>query len=138
MRSNDFSRNENKYKENIFEVDKYIVHFVCSMEDALLLESKLPGVPLGGPYSAVAHSGSTNTKTQDHLHIYKNRNKIFAINKDGTAHDASHGARIPSKVASAIKKCYPDVVLPADNIIECLNEAQQLKLLVETETVSRR
>jgi hypothetical protein len=36
-------------------------------------------------------SGNTNTHTQDHVHIYcKNTNKqIYAINRDGTAHDRS-------------------------------------------------
>jgi hypothetical protein len=55
---------------------------------------------------------------QEHLHIYCRNNQIFALNKDGTAHDKSHGVTIPNKVAKALKTIFPNFNIPDNNLIE--------------------
>ena len=59
---------------------------------------------------------------KDHLHVYQKGNELFAINKDGTAHDNSHKVRIPNKIADLIRANYPDFNLPTDNIIESFDD----------------
>lgn len=55
---------------------------------------------------------------KDHLHVYLKGNELFAINRDGSAHDKSHGKRIPNHIANKIRSKYPDFVLPSNNTIE--------------------
>lgn len=83
----------------------------------LLKEANHRGKSLGGAYSYVKHPPHI-PDGQYHLHIYKKQNQIFALNFDGTAHDQSHGIRIPNKVADAIQRLFPNVKLPTGNLIE--------------------
>ncbi len=55
---------------------------------------------------------------KDHLHIYRKNNEILALNRDGTAHDKSHGAIIPQYVADRIRAEYPDFIIPKNNVLE--------------------
>lgn len=100
----------------------------------LLLEAKHRGQPLGGQYSARLDKAHSSTG-QDHLHIYAKNNQLFAINKDGTAHDRSHGAQIPNRVAAAIRAEFPDFRLPTSGIIEAALPDVELKycILLEAE-----
>jgi hypothetical protein len=83
----------------------------------MLNEAKTKGLPVGGPYSIQFHSAHSPVG-MSHLHAYERNNQLFALNLDGTAHDKSHGTRIPNRVASAISHYFPDFQLPQDNIIE--------------------
>ncbi len=81
-----------------------------------LYEAGQNGQPIIGPYSLILHrpyipAGMT------HLHIYNRQNQIIAINKDGTAHDRSHGVEIPHRVADALRRRFPDWNIPDNNII---------------------
>ena len=104
------------------EVEEYTVHIYFEDRDngKFITEAQHRGVPLAGPYSVIKHKPHTDDG-QYHLHLYHKHNQLFAINKDGTAHDKSHGYRIPNKVADALKKKFPEFVLPLDNIIESIN-----------------
>src|SRR5947209_1120940 len=75
------------------------------------------GVPLGGQYSATLH-GAHTTPGMKHIHVYAGNNQVFAMNIDGSAHDRSHGTRIPNKVAKALSQRFPDFKPPPNNIIE--------------------
>lgn len=114
--------------EILLNVDEYTVHLYYEEGDKItetsIREAKLRGsIPLVGLYSADKHAPRASTEvTQYHLHIYKKQNEIFAINKDGTAHDQSHGKEIPKKVANAISSLFPDYKLPPNNIIESYQE----------------
>lgn len=99
-----------------FVVEEYILHVYCA-DDAVLEEARHRGTPLTGPYSADEHP-SHITPNQQHLHIYFRNTKLFAINRDGTAHDASHGYRIPNKVAKALSQKFPKYQIAKDNVIE--------------------
>lgn len=100
------------------KVDEYFIHIlVPSPESRVLEEAKYRGTPLGGPYSAKSHPPHTPVDKY-HLHVYINNNQLFALNKDGTAHDQSHGVRMPNKVAKAITQKFPDFILPKNNLIE--------------------
>lgn len=59
--------------------------------------------------------GNTNTKTQDHIHVYSKQNQLYAINKDGTPHDGSK-AQIGKKEIDFLKKI--GFTPPADGILE--------------------
>lgn len=85
--------------------------------DRPLQEARHKGKPLVGPYSARFERAHASY-VQDHLHVFHRNNEIFAINKDGTAHDQSHQTHIPNKVASAIQKQYRQINLPDDGLIE--------------------
>jgi hypothetical protein len=91
--------------------------FDTGSEIAALFEARHKGNPLVGQYSAQLHKPHI-TGGQEHLHVYARQNQLFAINKDGTAHDRSHRAQIPNRVADAIRADYPDFKLPPDGVIE--------------------
>ena len=108
------------------QVEEYIVHvWYKRTGHNLITEAKHKGLPLGGQYSAQLHKPPF-TVGQQHIHVYANNNQLFALNKDGSAHDQSRGIRIPNKVAKAISNEFPDFILPSANIIESAPMAIQL------------
>jgi hypothetical protein len=96
----------------------------------MLAEAQHRGKPLAGPYSALKHPARV-AHSQNHLHVYKKQNQLFALNQDGTAHDCSHRVRIPSEVAVAIRQQYPDWLIPQNNVIECIEKSDQIAMLME-------
>ncbi len=102
--------------------------------DELLTEARHRGKPLTGPYSAIRHKAHTPVG-QDHLHVYKKQNEIFAINQDSSGHDASHRVGIPNAAAKAIRQQYPNWILPANNFIENIDDPHRIALLMEGTTV---
>lgn len=94
-------------------------------ESMLLQEAKHRGVPLDGPYSVIKHSPHT-PKNDYHLHVFVKNNQIFAINKDGTAHDRSHGCQIPGVAADALRKMFPGFKFPENNLIESAGVVEYL------------
>ncbi len=115
-------------------IDEYVVHVYTTRFDGVIAlnEAQLRGVSLGGPYSAQFHSQHTSPGER-HIHVYHKNNQIFALNLSGTAHDRSHGVRIPNRVATALQRIFPGVTLPPNNIIECLQLLDELHLLTESE-----
>jgi len=91
-----------------------------------LLEAHYRSKPIGGTYSADFHTAHINPGL-DHLHIYCKNTMHFAMNIDGTAHDRSHGTRIPNKVADGIRRYFPQFKLPPDNFIEAAPSDVQLR-----------
>lgn len=68
----------------------HIVRDANSSEPELLLEyekyKQIPGTNKWYRFD----SANTNTKTQDHIHVYQGKNnQLYAINQDGTPHDGS-------------------------------------------------
>ncbi|MFM6989961.1 MAG: hypothetical protein ACKOWD_01470 [Rhodoferax sp.] len=101
-----------------FEVDGFAVHILFSQtEQSPLLEGKSKSFDLGGMYTAKLHPAHT-TVGQQHIHVYAQKNQLFAMNQDGSAHDRSHGSQIPNRVAAAIVQKFPDFKLPPGNFIE--------------------
>jgi hypothetical protein len=86
-------------------------------EPEFLTEAKSKGTPLIGNYSFMKHSAH-GFKGDYHLHVYDGKREIFAINKNGTAHDGYHGVRIPNKVFHTLKTRFGDWNFPANQIIE--------------------
>jgi hypothetical protein len=105
--------------------------FEVGTDAQALFEARHKGTPLVGQYSAQLHKAHISSG-QDHLHVFAKQNQLFALNKDGTAHDRSHGAQIPNRVADAIRAQYPEFMLPPNRIIESapifIEEAYQLLL----------
>jgi hypothetical protein len=66
---------------------------------------------------------------QDHLHFLIKRDKLYALNRDGTAHDASHGRQMHRWAMDAVRSRYPDFQLPPQGLIESM--LIQASLLVE-------
>ena len=58
---------------------------------------------------------NTNTLTQDHIHVLKDNNQLYAINKDGTTHDGSK-ARLGKKELRFLKSI--GFTPPKDGLIE--------------------
>lgn len=86
----------------------------------ILEESKLQnwGKGINGRFDRSNYG--LNNPNKDHLHVYKKNNQLFAINRDGSAHDDSHKYQIPNKIANRIRKDYADFNLPDDNFIESI------------------
>ena len=109
--------------------DGFTVHFVFEVgsmkqtvfkkfhDEDVLFEGHHRGTPLGGQYSAVLHRAHIHSG-QDHLHIFAKQNQLAALNRDGTAHDASHGVRLPNRVVTAILSTFPQFTIPPDGFIE--------------------
>lgn len=100
-------------------IDEYTVNIYGSAFETsrIFKEAKHRGTPLGGTYS-MRQDSPHSTKGQNHIHVYCKNNQLFAINKDGSAHDQSHGVRIPNKVARKLRVQLPDYKIPGNNIIE--------------------
>jgi len=88
-----------------------------------LKEARHKAIPLSGPYSAYLDSPHI-LHGQKHVHVYYKNNQIFALNIDGSAHDKSHGVKIPGKVAKVLSDVLPNFEFPKDNIIESLTFKQ--------------
>lgn len=103
------------------ELDEYAIYIYCCHKSVDIIiqleEAKYKGKPLISKYSAKEHSPHVKPN-QHHLHVYAKNKYIFAINKDGTAHDGSHGIHIPNKVADALRVKFPDYTIPDDNFLE--------------------
>jgi hypothetical protein len=108
-------------KEEILKVeDLTVVIFYHNEDTAFVNEAKTRGNHLIGNYSYLKHPPHTSPGDY-HLHVYDGNNEIFAINKNGTAHDGYHGVRIPNKVHNALKQKFTNWTFPADKIIESFN-----------------
>ena len=97
----------------------YIISIYCDAEyyEKLhaILESKR--ISIGRGYSVEKHSPHTS-ENQYHLHLYRKQNQLLAINKDGTAHDQSHGLEIPKYPLGYLRKNFPEFDIPENGIIE--------------------
>ena len=120
-------------KEFLIELEEFVLHVYCDDLDAriILHEAKHRGIPIGGPYSAQYHTAHT-TRSQVHIHIYYKNNQLFALNKDGSAHDRTHGFPIPNKVVKGIRQHFPDFQIPPDQIIECATLEDEATLITES------
>lgn len=123
--------------ETIFQsaqllTEEFVIHVYADDEDTLeqLEEAKGPGRPLAGKYYYRVDRPPPESG-QIHVHVYAKNNHIFAINKDGSAHDASHGFTIPNKAASALRRRFPDWKIPDNNLIESCNALSLKTLLLE-------
>ena len=115
-------------------LEGFIVHFIFEVgsreqtvfkklhEEDVLFEGRHRGVPLGGQYSASLHRAHI-PGGQNHLHIFAKQNQLAALNKDGTAHDASHGIRLPNRVVAGILSNFPEFTIPPDGFIESAGPA---------------
>lgn len=123
---------EHYMKKVILEIEEYIVHLYISSNETefLLTEAKNRGIPIQGPYS-VRQDTKHVPQGQNHLHIYKGQNKFGAINLDGTAHDKSHGVRIPNKVVDKLNQMFPKYNIPADGYIESAQIKFAIRQLIE-------
>ena len=102
-----------------FTVEEYTIYLYPSSirEKDRIEEARHRGEPLIGKYS-VRRDSPHSDSGQYHLHVYNRNNQLFAINRDGTAHDQSHGCRIPNKVAKVLRIKFPDYRIPSNNFIE--------------------
>ncbi len=101
---------------------------IAMLTEATLDEARHRGEPLYGPYSVQDH-GAHAPPGEDHIHVYCKNNQLFALNKGtGTAHDQSHGTKIPNKLAKALQQKFPDLTLPPNNFIETASVVDKIKV----------
>lgn len=121
-------------KHLVIVTDEYMIHVYADQDDcpaSLLKEAASgKGQPLTGVYYFRKDAPHTNPG-QQHVHVYKKRDQLFAINWDGTAHDQSHGVTIPAKVQNALQSRFPDLQVPKDRIIEAMDPLA-MGVIVET------
>ncbi|VVT32798.1 conserved hypothetical protein [Roseovarius sp. EC-HK134] len=98
-----------------FEITDRVAEVVVRL---LLNESK-PYVELGKG-RAILHHKAHIPDTQDHLHFRVKGTNIAAINKDGSAHDKSHGVMLQKWATNGAKKYFPDFHIPDDGLIESI------------------
>lgn len=120
----------------IVKAEDSIVHIYYFKHNSnakkLITESKHKGVKsLGETYFATKHKAHT-TKGEYHLHIYDGQNQIESIYKSGSTHDNFHKTILPSSVVSALKKRFPDFVIPSNGLLEsALNTYSMLQYYTE-------
>jgi hypothetical protein len=111
-----------KYREYFIETLVFEKKVPDKIEEELLLEwnqyQKIPKTNLNYRYDV----GNTNTKTQDHIHVFSKENQLYAINKDGTKHDGSK-AQLGNKEIKFLQS--KGFTPPVDGILEwyTLNKA---------------
>lgn len=57
-----------------------------------------------------------------HVHILLKGKELFALNINGTAHDGSHGVRIPNIIKDALPEIFPSCEIPENGMIECMTD----------------
>lgn len=107
-----------QYEWFTFEIDEYIIYILFDRKELAVFEEANRRGTLGGGFSYELHKAAHSSVGQEHMHVYYKNNQIFALNIDGTAHDRSHGIRIPNKVVKGIKQKLSGFKLPANNFIE--------------------
>jgi hypothetical protein len=113
------------------EVDKYVIHLIVHEDSATqqqLEEAKKP-ISLGKHYTGRIDNAHDPKTGQEHIHVYVKGKELFAMNRDGSAHDRSHKFQIPNVVAKEIARQFPHFTLPADNFIEWLDDDTAKMLL---------
>ena len=73
---------------------------------------------------------------QKHIHIYKRGKELFAMNKDGSAHDGFHGEKIPKEVYDLLPQIFNGVTLPSNGVIEC-KETVFYKMIREEDLLNK-
>ena len=116
------------FKEHLAEVEgstrTVFYHFettdrVAEVLIRLLLNEAKPYVDLGKG-RAILHHKAHIPNTLDHLHFRVHGTNIAAINKDGSAHDKSHGVTLQKWATDGAKKHYPDFHIPKAGLIESI------------------
>ena len=83
---------------------------------------------LGQGRAVMFHRGHV-PNSQDHLHFLLKCQKLYALNRDGTAHDASHGRQMHRWAMDAVQTRYPEFKVPPRGLIESM--LMEGSLLVE-------
>lgn len=91
---------------------------------------------LGRGYTAAFHRAHV-PGAKDHLHFRLRGRDLYSINRDGTAHDASHGQKLHNQVVDGMRALFPDFTLPPNNIIESYLKTSA-RVLVEAALVGGR
>ena len=110
--------NGDDFEYKYFQIENIVVDKLDEdnfLDKGLLLEwqqyKNIPKTNLTYRYDPA----NTNTKTKDHIHVYQNKNQLYAINKDGTPHDGSR-TRLGSKERKFLKSI--GFTPPKDGILE--------------------
>ena len=114
-----------------FELNDCIVYLYFNEDEiidviknrpVLLQESRSLDLGKGGKLEFHRSNNSNiHDPSKDHLHYFLRGKQIFAINRDGTAHDGFHGVVMPKNVYNYIKSNYPDFTLPQNRMLESLD-----------------
>jgi hypothetical protein len=99
----------------------------------LILNEEKASVDLGQGRRMLFHKARV-PNTQDHIHFQVKGANIAALNKDGTAHDRSHGIQLQKWALDSMATHYPNFRRPKDGIIESLAEvtkATDLQVITE-------
>lgn len=106
-----------------FETSDHVAEVVVR----LLLNEAKPYVDLGKG-RAIIHHKAHIPDCQDHLHFRVKGTNIAAINKDGSAHDKSHGIQLQKWAMDGMRQHYPAFRIPEQGLIESIfsNEPELL------------
>ena len=96
----------------------------------VLTEAK-KSVDLGQGKSIVHHKAHI-PDGQDHLQFMVKGRKVYSVNKDGTAHDRSHGKKMQRWALDGAAAHYPGFKMPDDGLIEAILANEEAELLTES------
>lgn len=111
-----------------FETGDVLARFIL----ACMLNEERKHVNLGQGREIFFHTAHVQPG-EKHLHFRQNGAKLYAINRDGTAHDASHGKQMARWAMDGMRDTYPDFTIPKDGLIEALLQGTAGTLLVESD-----
>lgn len=110
-----------------FDSKDVIARFIL----ASMLKEDRKYVDLGKGREIFFHTAHI-TAGQDHLHFYQKSSKLYALNRDGSAHDKSHGIKMARWAREGVKDHYPDFTLPKDGLIEAMMDEPGSSFLMES------
>lgn len=105
------------------EYEGVVYHFYTPSDESAphgikpLFESKFGNV---GQYTYRIDPPHNSENGQKHIHFMDKSGEIFALNKDGSAHDGWHGVQIPNKVLAELPNIMPGLTIPKNGLIECV------------------
>ena len=116
--------------------DNFIFHYFDTndaeaVEALRYLEESGRRFDLGKGRAVIFHRAHV-PNTQDHLHFEQRGHTLYAMNRDGSAHDGSHGKQMHRWAVDAVKDRYPGFKLPKDGLIETMFDQGEAVVLMET------
>lgn len=118
---------QQRYAFYHFETEDILARFIL----ACMLNEQRKHVDLGKGREIFFHKAHV-PPGQDHLHFSQSGAKLYAVNRDGTAHDASHGKQMARWSIEGMRDTYPDFTVPTGGLIEALMDAPAASLLIES------
>lgn len=110
-------------KYSVFKVEKYEIYFYfIDGEYGEFIRNMHPYIPNFTSVHGVQRLDVDRIPERSHIHIYKEKNTLFAVKYNGTAHYDGNDYQLPDEVARFFRRYFRDLKIPENNRIQSLDK----------------